>query len=74
MWCKAAFEPVDGPTHAYMESTPGCWAAFGRVLAREYADPRCFEVHETVVRNWASQAWAAWSAHHLVVRSWANAT
>ena len=27
-----------GPTHAYMASSPGCWAMFGEVSAREYSD------------------------------------
>jgi hypothetical protein len=138
-----------------MESSPGCWAAFGRVLAREYEDPRYFAVHRlavdayavqhpgvpsrqsiqsvgvhlvrlclfherqlsperandamraaakhkaqfhglvppqdlgpltvadvdaavgiephvSMVRRWAAQMWAAWSAHHATVRSWAD--
>lgn len=33
---------MDGPTHSYMLSTPGCWKAYGEVLAREYADPDLF--------------------------------
>ncbi len=55
MWCKGAFAPVDGPTHPYMESTPGCWAAFGRVLVREYSDPGSFEVHRLTVDAYAVQ-------------------
>lgn len=43
--CKARFRDMEGPTHPYMESSPGCWAAFGDVLAREYSDPVYFEVH-----------------------------
>ena len=27
------------PTHPYMLSSPGCWAAFGEVLSRNGADP-----------------------------------
>ncbi len=55
MWCKGAFEHVDGPTHEYMESTPGCWSAFGRVLAREYQDQRYFAVHRLTVDAYAVQ-------------------
>jgi hypothetical protein len=55
MWCKASFDSVDGPTHAYMQSTPGCWAAYGRVLAREYEDQRYFEVHRLTVDAYAVQ-------------------
>jgi Family of unknown function (DUF5946) len=29
---------IDGPTHRYMESSPGCWHAYGEVLAQEYSD------------------------------------
>jgi hypothetical protein len=28
-----------GPTHPYMESSPGCWHLYGEVLAWEYEDP-----------------------------------
>jgi hypothetical protein len=55
MWCKGAFPAEDGPTHAYMESTAGCWAAFGRVLAREYEDQRHFAVHRLTVDAYAVQ-------------------
>lgn len=55
MWCKGEFSAADGPTHEYMESTPGCWAAFGRVLAREYEDQRYFAVHRLTVDSYAVQ-------------------
>lgn len=29
----------DGPTHPYVVSSPGCWAIYGEVLAREYQNP-----------------------------------
>ena len=25
MWCKGEFPHFEGPTHKYIESTPGCW-------------------------------------------------
>lgn len=55
MWCRGAFPEEDGPTHEYMQSTPGCWAAFGRVLAREYEDPRYAATHRLTVDAYAVQ-------------------
>lgn len=55
MWCKGTFTDESGPTHAYMQSTPGCWAAYGRVLAREYQDQRYFPVHRLTVDAYAVQ-------------------
>jgi hypothetical protein len=55
MWCKARLPTLDGPTHEYMESTPSCWAAFGRVLAREYSDQAFFGVHRLTVDSYAVQ-------------------
>jgi len=43
--CGARFPEQHGPTHRYLESTPGCWAAYGEVLAREYSDPAYMKVH-----------------------------
>jgi hypothetical protein len=53
--CAAGFAPMDGPTHRYMASSPGCWAAFGEVLAREYADPALFDIHRLSVDAYAVQ-------------------
>jgi Family of unknown function (DUF5946) len=55
MGCQALFPTMDGPTHAYMQSTPGCWASYGLVLAREYGDPGCFAVHRLTVDAYAVQ-------------------
>lgn len=55
MWCKGRFPAGDGPTHEYMESTPGCWASFGRVMAREYEDRRYIGVHRQTVDAYAVQ-------------------
>lgn len=38
-----------------MQSTPGCWASFGRVLAREYEDRRLYSVHRLTVDAYAVQ-------------------
>src|SRR5258706_14712058 len=37
--CGAILPAHDGPVHRYMESSPACWAEYGKVLAREYSDP-----------------------------------
>jgi hypothetical protein len=37
--CGGLFPETEGPTHRYMESSPGCWAAYGEILAREYNGP-----------------------------------
>lgn len=36
--CGGMFPGIEGPTHRYMESVPGCWAAYGDVLAKQYSD------------------------------------
>lgn len=46
---------MEGPTHRYMESSPGCWAVFGEVLAREYSDPTYAEIHRLTVDSYAVQ-------------------
>lgn len=53
--CKGLFEPIDGPTHRYMESSPGCWDAFSQILAREYADPEFWPAHRLSVDTYAIQ-------------------
>lgn len=55
MWCKGLFPRLAGPTHEYMQSTPGCWASYGRVLAREYEDRGLFAVHRLSVDSYAVQ-------------------
>ena len=49
--CGGLVPDTTGPTHEYMESSPGCWQAYGDVLGREYSDPA--SQHDTV-REWAS--------------------
>lgn len=53
--CKGMFPDIEGPVHRYMESSPGCWAAFGEVLAREYSDQAYYEVHRLTVDSYAVQ-------------------
>src|SRR3954452_19975323 len=35
--CGALVPDIDGPTHPYLGSSPGCWQAFGELTARRYA-------------------------------------
>lgn len=53
--CGGLFEDVAGPTHRYLESSPGCWAAYGEVLAREYTDSRYYDIHRLTVDAYAVQ-------------------
>ncbi len=38
-----------------MESSAGCWAAYGEVLAREYSSSVYFEIHRLTVDAYAAQ-------------------
>ena len=38
-----------------MEASPGCWAAYGEVLAREYSDPDLSDIHRLSVDAYAAQ-------------------
>ncbi len=53
--CGAHFAETDGPVHAYMTSSPACWAAYGAVLAREYSDAVYADVHRLGVDAYAVQ-------------------
>lgn len=41
--------------HAYIESSPACWAVYGDVLAREYSDPSLMTVNRLTVDAYAVQ-------------------
>lgn len=54
--CGGSFEVNEGPTHKYMLSSPGCWKAYGELLAREYENPLLFgAVHRLTVDAYALQ-------------------
>ncbi len=53
--CGGRFPDIDGPTHRYLESSSGCWACFGEVLAREYGDLEYHRVHRLTVDAYALQ-------------------
>ena len=53
--CRGVFPDMAGTTHRYMSSSAGCWAVYGDVLAREYADPEYGAVHALTVDCYALQ-------------------
>ena len=53
--CGGLFDDIPGPTHRYLESSPGCWAAYGEVLVREYSDPVYYRIHRLTVDAYAVQ-------------------
>jgi hypothetical protein len=53
--CGALVPEQPGPTHRYLESSPGCWAIYGEVLAREYSDPAFMAIHRLTVDTYAVQ-------------------
>jgi hypothetical protein len=53
--CGANLPPTEGPVHAYMTSSPACWAAFGRVLEAEYSMPELMPIHRLSVDAYAVQ-------------------
>lgn len=46
--CGALVPDVNGPKHPYMDSSPGCWELYGKVLAKaystEYRDPYSLQI------------------------------
>lgn len=54
--CGDLFMPLpDGDTHEYLQSVPGCWGAFGEILAREFGDPAYGWIHRHTVDAYAAQ-------------------
>ena len=53
--CGGLVPRVDGPTHRYMESSPGCWHVYGEVLSREYSDRSFGALHRLTVDCYAVQ-------------------
>jgi len=53
--CGGNFPAIEGPTHRYLESSPGCWKVYGEVLAREYSDPAYARLHRLTVDTYAVQ-------------------
>ncbi|MGH2615999.1 MAG: DUF5946 family protein, partial [Thermomicrobiales bacterium] len=53
--CGALTDEGDGPTHPYFGSSPGCWAIYGEVLAREYEEFDYPPIHRLTVDSYAVQ-------------------
>ena len=53
--CGVALPTVVGCAHAYIGSSPSCWAAYGELLAREYANADLMKVHRLTVDAYAAQ-------------------
>ncbi len=53
--CGAIVPTIDGPTHPYIGASPGCWRAYGDVLAREYDELRNPPCHRLTVDAYAVQ-------------------
>lgn len=53
--CGARFYNEDGPTHAYMTSSPACWRAYGELLAAEYSSEDLMLIHRLTVDAYAVQ-------------------
>ena len=54
-WCGLVTEKIEGPTHEYLAATPGCWAKFGEILAREYENFEYMAVHNLTADAYALQ-------------------
>ncbi len=55
VWCGLKTEKSAGAVHRYLESSPGCWAKYGELLAREYENYEYMSVHELTVDAYALQ-------------------
>jgi hypothetical protein len=53
--CGLAYPQGGVPTHAYFGASPGCWARYGVLLAREYADAALMRWHRLTVDAYAAQ-------------------
>lgn len=53
--CGAKSLNIQGETHKYMLSSPGCYAMFCEVLEKEYSDWRYAKAHHLTVDSYACQ-------------------
>lgn len=53
--CDVQVADIDGPFHAYMVSSPGCWQLFGEVLAAEASDVTRWRAHQLAVDAYVVQ-------------------
>lgn len=54
-WCGVKTRKSIGATHKYLESSVGCWALYGELLAREYENYEYMSVHGLTVDAYALQ-------------------
>lgn len=55
MGCGAVLPVTNGPIHAYMQSSPACFAAFNTLLAAEYSSSNLRDALRLTVDTWAVQ-------------------
>jgi RimJ/RimL family protein N-acetyltransferase len=53
--CQAWFVPSEGSIHGTFGSSPGCWSAFGDILAMEFGPWQCPPIHRVTVHAYAAQ-------------------
>ena len=53
--CGIAYPHADGPAHAYIGASAGCWARYGELLALEYGSPALMRWHRFTVDAYAAQ-------------------
>lgn len=53
--CSGIVPEVTGPTHPYMQASPGCWQVYGNLCARTYTDPGPAALHWHQVDCYAVQ-------------------
>ena len=53
--CGALVPDSNGPTHKYLDASPGCFALFSEVLANEYSDFRYARVHHLTTDTYPLQ-------------------
>jgi hypothetical protein len=54
--CGALVPDVEGPSWRYPNAgSPGCWAVFGEILAKEFSDYRYGRLHRMTVDTYAVQ-------------------
>jgi hypothetical protein len=53
--CRAVVPDMDGPHGPFNLASPGCWAIYGEVLAREYGEYHFPPVHRMTLDSYALQ-------------------
>ena len=53
--CGALVPDMNGPTHPYMESSPGCWHVYGEILARQHSERASRDIQRFTADTYAVQ-------------------